>query len=85
MNVNIDLPDHIGNQLAQRAAAAGMDLSRYVAELMAERLDDDPVEQAATAAHEAFMTRLHQTIALHRPSFGRLDDSRESIYAGCGE
>lgn len=34
---------------------------------------------------DAFMARLRAISGRHPGSGGRLDDSRESIYAGCGE
>lgn len=34
---------------------------------------------------EAFMTRIRSIIAMHPHAGANMDDSRESIYAGCGE
>lgn len=85
MNVQIELPDEIVTALAHQAAAAGKDLPKFAAEVLTERaIDKLPVVDEQTP-HEEFMARLHRIIAMHRPTYGRLDDSRESIYAGCGE
>lgn len=36
-------------------------------------------------SHEVFMTRIRSIISLHPHAGANMDDSRESIYAGCGE
>ncbi len=85
MTLQLELPADIEHALRARAAAAGMDLAAYVTEVVAERLaepdPDAPPEMSEPPRR--FAERLQTWIDLHSRRADVLDDSRESIYAGC--
>lgn len=88
MTLQLDLPADVEHALRARAAAAGQDVSAYVAEVVAERLaevEPVPPKSASVRSQRRFAERLRAFVALHPGSGGTLDDSRESIYAGRGE
>ena len=84
MSVSISFPDEIEVAIRRRASAAGQDITTFVTSIVAEELADEP-EVAKNESHEAFMAKLREIISLHPVSNGNVDDSRESISAGCGE
>ncbi len=85
MSVSIHFPDEIEHALRRRAAAVGQDITTFVTQIVTEQLADEPEVSARAASHEEFMAKLRGIISLHAISNGNVDDSRESIYAGCGE
>ncbi len=84
MSVSISLPDEIEQALLLRAKAAGQDINAFVTSIVTEQLADESGTDK-NESHEEFMTKLRGIISLHPVSNGNVDDSRESIYAGCGE
>jgi len=90
MTLHIELPIAVETALLARAAAEGKDVSTLITEAVAQRLDAPEVKAAepfrpAVRSPQGFAQRLQTWIELH-PRTGRpVDDTRESIYAGCGE
>jgi hypothetical protein len=85
MTVQISLPDDLEEQLRRRAAEAGVDVETFVKNAVTDQLKAEPDLPPRRRTHEEFMRALDEIIAMHPPTGGRLDDSRESIYAGRGE
>jgi len=85
MNVSINFSADIETTLRRRAAAVGKDVETFIQEVVTERLADDALSQVHTTSHDEFMAKVREVIRLHPVSNGSFDDSRESIYAGCGE
>lgn len=86
MTLTIELTREVEARLQAQAAAAGSDLSSFVQRLLADNLEADPaITPKPRRSHAEFMAKLREIGARHPGSNGRMDDSRESIYAGCGE
>lgn len=85
MTVTIDLPTEFEQALHQRAAEAGQDVATFVKEAVLERLAEEQAPPPKRRSHSKFKERLRRYIAKHGVRCGHVDDSRESIYAGCGE
>ena len=83
--MTITLPIELEFALRQHSALAGKDIETYVREILSEEVSDQPTKNVRTQSHEEFVAKLRGIIALHSASNGKMDDSRESIYAGCGE
>lgn len=86
MNVSINFSAEVERQLQQRAAATGQDIAAIVQKLVAEQLAEEeqpPIPHRLS--HEEFKAKLQRIIDRHSGSGGKMDDSRESIYAGRGE
>ena len=85
MNVNIVVPDYAEEALRRKAATVGQDLKEYLQRVVLEEAEEDfPLPPDGECA-DAFMARLHAMLQRHAIRSGHVDDSRESIYAGCGE
>jgi hypothetical protein len=86
MTLQIDLPVDVEAELLVRAAAEGKEASTLVAEAVMESLAaSDGSQRRAIRSTEGFEQRLQAWIDLHPRTGRRVDDSRESIYAGRGE
>ena len=89
MNVSVPLSPDIETILLRRAAAAGKDLSAFVAEVVAEAVAEDlepaPPTESALRRSAQMRERLDRWTALHPVLDHVIDDSREAIYAGRGE
>ena len=83
--MNIAVPDHVAAALSRKAALAGKDLITFLQEIA----KDDSLDQVASPprriSREEFRTLLKEIVELSPGSGGEMNDSRESIYAGCGE
>ena len=81
----VTVPDQIAVALHRKAALAGQDLITFLQEVA----NDDSLAEAAPPQrrinHEEFRTLLKEIAELSPGSRGEMDDSRESIYVGCGE
>ncbi len=89
MNISLPLSADVENILIRRAAAAGKDLSAFVAAVVTEAVAEElepahPTESAARRAAQ-FRERLESWTDLHPVLDHVIDDSREAIYAGRGE
>lgn len=85
MNISITIPDNIEATLRRKAAEHGEDLSDYLVRMVVEDADDKLPTPPSNETTEAFILRLHEMVQRHGVRSGHVDDSRESIYAGCGE
>jgi hypothetical protein len=86
MHVSIDFPAEIETVLRRRAAAAGQDVATFVKEVVAQRLaHEEESHSPVEPSQEEFTAWLARWINLHPTLHHPVDDSRESIYAGCGE
>ena len=85
MNVSVSFPNEIEIALRLRAAATGQDVESVVRQLVTESLQDSESVPPESANPSEFARRLELWIALHPVLQHAIDDSRESIYAGCGE
>ncbi len=83
--MTITLPIELESALRERAALVGKDIETYVREILTDEVSDQLTKNVRTQSHEEFVAKLRGIIALHSASNGKMDDSRESIYAGCGE
>jgi len=85
MNVTIHFPREVESALRSRAAAAGQDVETFVRMVVADSLAESGVAPSPDNRPAEFRQRLESWIALHPKLDQVIDDSRESIYAGCGE
>ena len=85
MNLNVSLSAEVENALSRKAASVGKDVSTFVQDVIVENVSDQLLYSQPRKSHEDFMSRLRGIIAKHAIFNGHVDDSRESIYAGCGE
>ena len=85
MNISISFPDEIENALRSGAAAVGVDIETFVKKIVTEQLADDRSNPKPGISPEEFAKRSAAWIRLHPVLDHAIDDSRESIYAGCGE
>ena len=80
-SVNVLISEEAERQLRQRATARGSTLEEY-ARTVLEREAAVPV---ANPAAEAWIAEWRAWAASHPRSEHFVDDSRDSIYEGCGE
>ena len=85
MNISIAIPDQIEASLRRKAASFGQDLNEYLQRVVVEEAEEELPTPPSGESTEAFMMRLRAMIQRHAVRCGHVDDSRESIYAGCGE
>jgi hypothetical protein len=85
MNLILNLPPDLEVTITKRAQEAGLNVPDYV--LFALRTADIDVEGLGTqkVSDEQFNASLNRLRELHRNANPNFDDSRESIYDGCGE
>ena len=85
MSVSISFPDEIEVALRRHATAVGQDLTTFVTKIVTEKLGSGVGPAKRRRSHEAFRKNLESWIKLHPVTNHFVDDSRESIYEGCGE
>lgn len=85
MTISIHLSEEAERRLIARAAAAGQDLESFVNQVLAEELSNETSHLSQAVQPEDFSQRLRKLIADHGVRCGSFDDSRDSIYAGCGQ
>jgi hypothetical protein len=86
MTLTIEITNEIEQRLQAQAAAAGCDVTSFVQRFLTENLADEvPIPGQPRRSSAEFMARLQAIMDRHPGSGGHLDDSRESIYGGCGE
>ena len=83
--MNINVPDQIAAALHRKAELAGQDLITFLQEVANDDSFAKSAAQQRRINHEEFRTLLKEIAELSPGSRGNLDDSRESVYAGCGE
>jgi uncharacterized protein (DUF1778 family) len=87
MTLRIELTPETEARLREQAAAAGKDLTTFARESLEETAAEsvEPDTQHARLSTEQWVARWHAWTARF-PALGHIaDDSRESIYEGCGE
>lgn len=85
MTLTIELTGEIEQRLNEQAAASGRDVPSFVQQILAEHFVIPAAANAPRRSPAEFRATLRDVIALHPPSRHFVDDSRESVYAGCGE
>ena len=85
MTISLDFPTDVENTLRQRAAAAGQDVATFVKEVVFDHLAEEAPTPTKPSKRESFEDWMRAWIKLHPVLPTAVDDSRESIYAGCGE
>lgn len=85
MNLSVNFPPEVEAALRQRAASTGKNVETLVAEIVIDDVAEQVPPRERSQSHADFMAKLHSIIELHGGSNGKMDDSRESIYAGRGE
>ena len=85
MTLQIHLPSELEAVIRERAIASGIDVETYVLNVMKDDVIDELPSPPRGESTEAFMSRLREMVLRHAVRSGHVDDSRESIYAGCGE
>lgn len=85
MKVVLNLPPDLEKAVKKRAQKAGLNVPEYV--LFALRTTDLDTEGlgAKKVSNEQFNSSLNRLRELHRKANPNFDDTRESIYDGCGE
>ena len=87
MNVNVPIPANIEPMLQQYAAAAGLGVPEFIRSVVTEKVVGASAAFARPRkmSHDEYTKKLMAWIGAH-PAAGRaIDDSRESMYEGCGE
>jgi hypothetical protein len=83
MNLNIEIPDDVGNMMRNWAAAAGKDLESFVEQVVVEVAKDVEAEASPSPSNvDDFIRRQDAWVALHPRLDHAIDDGRESFYAG---
>lgn len=85
MNISINIPDKVDATLRRKAAALGENLNEYLQRVVVEEAEEELPSPPTNESTESFMTRLREMIERHGIRSGHVDDSRDSIYAGCRE
>jgi hypothetical protein len=85
MTVQVEISADMEAKLQNRAAAAGQDVASFVRKLLSDELAAETPDNGQAQSHEEFSRRLRATIDGDGIRCGTFDDSRESIYDGCGE
>jgi hypothetical protein len=83
MNLEIDFPADLVAILKRRADRAGLDITAYVVQTL--RISDLDQSGDAPISNEQFEASFQKLGEIHAHVPVPFDDSRESIYEGCGE
>lgn len=83
MNLRIEIPKHLDEILATRAAESGKDVESFVVDSLCEQLSVVPCKVSdSTTDFNLWLIDVQKSIPVDSLD---IDDSRESMYAGCGE
>jgi len=86
MNLKIDVPANLEIALKLRASAAGKEVADFVVDALREELfQGEPTIEAPNPLALTFSDWLSKWRQRAPKTSHFVDDSRESIYAGCGE
>ncbi|HOB75734.1 MAG TPA: hypothetical protein PKG54_14545 [Phycisphaerae bacterium] len=87
MALQVELPPELEAKLRERAAAVGKDVADIVREVLEEKFiaRKDANFRLPDPSIERRRAELRAWAASHRTLDYEADDSRESIYEGCGE
>ena len=83
MNITLQFNAEVERKLQQAAALTNMTVEAYIQRLVEQSVGVIP--KANTMPLEEWQAAFRAWIASHKPLPNEADDSRESIYAGCGE
>lgn len=81
IQIDLELGPESEDLLRALAEEAGVDVDSYVRQVIKQRLS----EPVSGNGSDGFVDNLDEWIRLHPVRKGVADDSRESIYEGCGE
>lgn len=89
MAILIDLPENTERLLRQRAVQQGQDISEFARAVLERELHGTngiPVKSPEKLTPEEWLAKFEAWVKMPRRNLPvDFDDSRESIYAGCGE
>ncbi len=86
MNLQIQVPANLEQALKLRASAAGKDVAAFVVDALRDELSqEEHTMEASSPAASSFSDWLSRWRQGAPKTNHFVDDSRESIYAGCGE
>ena len=86
MNLQIQVPANLEQALKLRASAAGKDVAAFVVDALREELTQGEQTTETPNPVESSFSDWLSSWRQHAPKTNHfVDDSRESIYAGCGE
>lgn len=86
LDIHLQLPPEYIDALRQHAAANGEDINSYVSHLITDHLQPDLSSTRRTNGTPQDFGEWLKSWAERHPQLKHVvDDSRESIYAGCGE
>ena len=86
LDIHLQLPPEYIDALRQHAAANGEDINAYVSHLITDHLQPDVSSTRRTNCTSQDFGEWLKSWAERHPQLKHVvDDSRESIYAGCGE
>ncbi len=83
MNLKLDIPQPLADELKSQAESSGLDISTFVIQTLKAITEEQSI--IPKLANEQFQSKLQELIDAHPKNLGSVDDSRESIYLGCGE
>lgn len=83
MNLKIDLPADLEAIIRKLAEQAGLDIPTYVVQAL--RIFDLDQTADTFISNEQFEASLQRLSEIHASAPAQFDDTRESIYEGCGE
>ncbi len=86
MNLRIEVPPNLEIALKLRASAAGKDVAGFVVDALREELSQgEPTTDTPNPSASSFSEWLAAWRQRAPKTNHFVDDSRESIYGGCGE
>ncbi len=80
MSITLTLSPEQEADLERRALAAGTDVTRFILDVVQERLEERSGCLANEASYDQWSEAFHPWIASQRSRNPHFDDSRESIY-----
>jgi hypothetical protein len=83
MNLMLNLPADLEANVKKRAEQAGLDLPAYVLQTL--RVSDIELTGERAISNDQLEASLNRLREIHAKVSSAFDDSRESIYEGCGE
>jgi hypothetical protein len=80
MSITLPLTPEAIAELERRAAAAGIDVSRFILSAVHEKLAEGEDAPAEEVSYDEWRYRFHTWLASHPSRNPHFDDSRDSIY-----
>jgi hypothetical protein len=81
MNLTVPLSSEVQAELQRRAAAAGHDLTTYIAEALRQHLEaDDGLDVHGRRSADEWIREFHDWVSRQKSRNPNVDDRRESIY-----